>query len=126
MITGTSLRSAACSLRVITTAAEPSVSWQQSKSRMQGSAIQRESWCASRVIGRWKPQAAGFVAAYSRSWTTALPKSALVAPYWCMYRVALSAIQEAGVITPKGMHHCIAVVPEWAEVGLGAIFGAPK
>jgi hypothetical protein len=31
--------------------------------------------------------------------------------------VALRAIHEAGVRTPNGEHHCIAVEPEWDEVG---------
>ena len=43
-----------------------------------------------------------------------------------MYRVELSAIHEAGVSTPKGMHHCIAVVPECADVGLGDVLAPPK
>jgi hypothetical protein len=43
-----------------------------------------------------------------------------------MYRVELSAIQDAGVKTPNGVHHCMAVVPECADVGLGAILAPPK
>ena len=50
MITGSSLAEAR-SAEVITRATEPSVSWQQSKSRMAGSAIHREAWCSSNVIG---------------------------------------------------------------------------
>ena len=38
----------------------------------------------------------------------------------------LSAIHEAGVSTPKGMAHCIAVDPECCEVGLAAVFAPPK
>ena len=40
--------------------------------------------------------------------------------------MAFSAIHEAGVSTPYGMAHCIAVVPECAEVGLGAVLAPPK
>jgi len=43
-----------------------------------------------------------------------------------MYRVEFSAIHDAGVSTPNGMHHCIAVVPECADVGLGDVFAPPK
>jgi hypothetical protein len=38
----------------------------------------------------------------------------------------LNAIHDAGVSTPNGMHHCIAVVPAWPDVGLGAVFAPPK
>jgi hypothetical protein len=43
-----------------------------------------------------------------------------------MYRVAFREIHDAGVRRPNGMHHCIAVVPECADVGLGAVFAAPN
>ena len=107
-------------------ATEPSVSWQQSNNRMHGSAIHREDWCSSRVIGRSKPQASGFVAAWARSCTTARPKSELSTPYACMYRVEFSASHDAGVSAPNGMHHWTAVVPECPEVGVARVFAAPK
>jgi hypothetical protein len=34
-----------------------------------------------------------------------------------MYRTALKDIHEAGVSTPNGMAHCIAVDPECDDVG---------
>jgi hypothetical protein len=43
-----------------------------------------------------------------------------------MYRTALSAIHDAGVSTPYGWHHWAAVVPEWADVGLGSPVARPN
>ena len=48
---------------VMTRATAPSVSWQQSNRRMHGSAIQRDAWWSSSVIGLPKKWALGFVAA---------------------------------------------------------------
>ena len=43
-----------------------------------------------------------------------------------MYLVALTAIHEAGVSTPYGMHHCVAVEPECEKPALGRNRAAPK
>ena len=68
---------------VTTIATAPSLSWQQSSSR-SGSAIIREAWWSSSVIGLPKKNAFGLVAACRRSATATTPKSAEVAPYSCM------------------------------------------
>ena len=43
-----------------------------------------------------------------------------------MYRVALSDIHDAGVMTPNGKDHCMAVEPECDEVGRVAAWAAPN
>jgi hypothetical protein len=52
MATGNCKRSSARSRLVMTTATDPSVSWQQSNRWMHGSTIHREAWWSSNVIGR--------------------------------------------------------------------------
>src|SRR5258706_14085792 len=98
---GPARRSRGRSRLVTTTATAPSLSWQQSSSR-SGSAIQREAWWWARVIGLPKNHAFGFVAACRRSATATVPKSALVAPQACMYRLAAIATVAAGVDRPIG------------------------
>ena len=51
--TGGCRRSRARSAVVATKATAPSLSWQQSRSRKTGSAIQRDSWWSSTVMGFW-------------------------------------------------------------------------
>ena len=101
MIAGVFGRFLARSAEVMTSATPPSDSWQQS-SRRSGSAIHREFWCSSSVIGLpWK-KALGLFAACRRSATAMRPKSALVAPLTCMYRWAVIATNAAGVDSPCG------------------------
>ncbi len=75
----------------------------------------REAWWSASVMGRPWNQAAGLPAAWRRSATATRPKSSLVAPCSCMYRLANIATQWAGVRSPKGAYQ-----PKWTWSAVGA------
>ena len=87
------LRSRARSRLVTMIAAAPSV-WRQQSRRRKGSAIMREFWWSSSVIG-FVIIALPFIMACLRVATAIAPNCWLVVPYSCMWRRAI------------GAYHCI-------------------